>query len=67
MVKNSILLVRLYEPAPQQGMPLIEAIEKAGEIRFLPVVLTSITAILRVAAYCLKLQPAHFASGALCL
>jgi multidrug efflux pump subunit AcrB len=44
-VKNSILLVDFTNQLRQQGMPLVEAIEKAGEIRFLPVVLTSITAI----------------------
>lgn len=44
-VKNSILLVDFTNQLRAQGMPLIEAIEKAGEIRFLPVVLTSVTAI----------------------
>jgi len=44
-VKNSILLVDFTNQLRQQGMPLVEAIEKAGEIRFLPVVLTSVTAI----------------------
>ena len=29
----------------REGVPLREAIEKAGEVRFLPVLLTSITAI----------------------
>lgn len=44
-VKNSILLVDFTNQLRRQGMPLVEAIEKAGEIRFLPVVLTSVTAI----------------------
>lgn len=44
-VKNSILLVDFTNQLRAQGMPLVEAIEKAGEIRFLPVVLTSVTAI----------------------
>ena len=44
-VKNSILLVDFTNQFRQQGMELNEAIEKAGEIRFLPVVLTSLTAI----------------------
>ncbi len=44
-VKNSILLVDFTNQLRRQGVPLIEAIEKAGEIRFLPVVLTSLTAI----------------------
>jgi multidrug efflux pump subunit AcrB len=44
-IKNSILLVDFTNQLRQQGMPLVEAIEKAGEIRFLPVVLTSVTAI----------------------
>jgi multidrug efflux pump subunit AcrB len=44
-VKNSILLVDFTNQLRRQGMHLMEAIEKAGEIRFLPVVLTSLTAI----------------------
>ncbi len=44
-VKNSILLVEFTNQLRQQGMELNAAIEKAGEIRFLPVILTSMTAI----------------------
>lgn len=44
-VKNSILLVDFTNQLRLDGVPLEEAIEKAGEIRFLPVVLTSLTAI----------------------
>ncbi len=44
-VKNTILLVDFTNELRQQGLPLIEAIEKAGEARFLPIILTSLTAI----------------------
>jgi len=44
-VKNSILLVDFTNQLRQEGVPLITAIEQAGELRFLPVVLTSLTAI----------------------
>lgn len=44
-VKNSILLVDFTNQLRREGMPLQAAIEKAGELRFLPVVLTSLTAI----------------------
>lgn len=44
-VKNSILLVDFTNQLRAEGVGLIEAIETAGEIRFLPVVLTSLTAI----------------------
>ena len=44
-IKNSILLVDFTEQLRRQGMPLREAIERAGEVRFLPVLLTSVTAI----------------------
>ncbi|MFK7841089.1 MAG: efflux RND transporter permease subunit [Sphingorhabdus sp.] len=44
-IKNSILLVDFTSQLRAQGMGLREAIEKAGEVRFLPVLLTSITAI----------------------
>jgi multidrug efflux pump subunit AcrB len=44
-IKNSILLVDFTTQLRQQGMELREAIERAGEVRFLPVLLTSVTAI----------------------
>lgn len=44
-VKNSILLVDFTNQLRMEGVPLDEAIEKAGEVRFLPVLLTSLTAI----------------------
>jgi multidrug efflux pump subunit AcrB len=43
--KNSILLVDFTNQLREQGMALDEAIERAGEIRFLPILLTSATAI----------------------
>jgi len=43
--KNSILLVDFTNQLREQGVPLKEAIERAGEIRFLPVVLTTLTAL----------------------
>jgi multidrug efflux pump subunit AcrB len=44
-IKNSILLVDFTNQLREEGMPLDEAIEQAGEIRFLPILLTSATAI----------------------
>jgi len=44
-IKNSILLVDFTNQLRQQGTPLVDAIIKAGEIRFLPVLLTTLTAI----------------------
>jgi multidrug efflux pump subunit AcrB len=44
-VKNSILLVDFTNQLRQQGKNVEEAIREAGEIRFLPIVLTSLTAI----------------------
>ena len=44
-IKNSILLVDFAEQLRRDGMPLREAIERSGEVRFLPVLLTSVTAI----------------------
>lgn len=43
--KNSILLVDFTNRLRAEGMALDEAIERAGEIRFLPILLTSATAI----------------------
>jgi multidrug efflux pump subunit AcrB len=44
-IKNSILLVDFSNQLRQQGVALEEAIVRAGEIRFLPILLTSATAI----------------------
>jgi multidrug efflux pump subunit AcrB len=44
-IKNSILLVDFSNQLREQGVALEEAISRAGEIRFLPILLTSATAI----------------------
>ncbi|MGH8285687.1 MAG: efflux RND transporter permease subunit, partial [Steroidobacteraceae bacterium] len=44
-IKNSILLVDFTNQLREEGMDLDAAIERAGEIRFLPILLTSATAI----------------------
>ncbi|MDP3927916.1 MAG: efflux RND transporter permease subunit, partial [Bacteroidota bacterium] len=44
-VKNSILLVDFTNQLREEGVELNKAIEQAGDLRFLPVVLTSLTAI----------------------
>jgi multidrug efflux pump subunit AcrB len=44
-VKNSILLVDFTNQLRSEGKELNEAIKEAGEIRFLPIVLTSLTAV----------------------
>jgi multidrug efflux pump subunit AcrB len=44
-IKSSILLVDFTNQLRAEGMGLDEAIEKAGKIRFVPIVLTSLTAI----------------------
>ena len=44
-IKNSILLVDFTNQLRAEGVALDEAIEQAGEIRFLPILLTTATAI----------------------
>lgn len=44
-VKNTILLVDFTNQLRRGGMELNAAIEQAGEMRFLPIILTSLTAI----------------------
>jgi len=44
-VKNTILLVDFTNQLRAEGKSLNEAIEEAGEVRFLPIILTSLTAI----------------------
>jgi multidrug efflux pump subunit AcrB len=44
-IKNTILLVDFTNQLREEGKSLDEAIREAGEIRFLPIILTSLTAI----------------------
>ncbi|HEY0972891.1 MAG TPA: efflux RND transporter permease subunit [Solimonas sp.] len=44
-IKNSILMVDFTNQLRAAGRPLDDAIAEAGEIRFLPILLTSVTAI----------------------
>lgn len=44
-VKNSLLLVDFTNQVRAEGLPLDVAIRRAGEIRFFPILLTSLTAI----------------------
>ena len=44
-IKNSILLVDFTNRLRSEGLGLDQAIERAGEVRFLPILLTSATAI----------------------
>jgi multidrug efflux pump subunit AcrB len=44
-IKNSILLVDFTNQLRERGRALDDAIAEAGEVRFLPILLTSLTAI----------------------
>ena len=44
-IKTSILLVDFTNQLRAQGVELDEAIRRAGEVRFLPILLTAMTAI----------------------
>jgi multidrug efflux pump subunit AcrB len=44
-IKNSILLVDFTNQLRADGVPLAAAIERAGKVRFLPIVLTTLTAV----------------------
>ena len=44
-VKNSILLVDFTNQLREEGIPLDDAIRRAGEARFVPILLTTLTAI----------------------
>jgi multidrug efflux pump subunit AcrB len=44
-VKNSILLVDFTNQLRREGVPLEEAIRRAGETRFVPILLTTLTAL----------------------
>lgn len=53
-IKNSILLVDFTNLLRRQGKPLLEAIIEAGEIRFLPILLTTATAVAGLLALALS-------------
>jgi multidrug efflux pump subunit AcrB len=44
-IKTSILLVDFTDQLRAEGVPLRDAVERAGAVRFLPIVLTTLTAI----------------------
>lgn len=44
-VKNSILLVDFTNQLREEGVPLEEAVRRAGETRFVPILLTTLTAM----------------------
>lgn len=56
-VKNSILLVDYTNKLREEGMEINEAIAEAGETRFLPIILTSLTAILGLLPLVLEHSP----------
>ncbi|MEJ7738748.1 MAG: efflux RND transporter permease subunit [Chitinophagaceae bacterium] len=56
-VKNSILLVDYTNQLRAGGMGIDEAIEEAGETRFLPIILTSLTAIMGMIPLVLEHSP----------
>ncbi len=58
-IKNSILLVDFTNKLRKEGVPLREAVERAGEIRFLPVLLTSATAIGGLTPLVLEFSPLY--------
>ena len=45
MLRKSFLLVDFTNQLRAEGVSLLDAIQQAGEIRFVPIVLTSLTAI----------------------
>jgi multidrug efflux pump subunit AcrB len=56
-VKNSILLVDYTNQLRAGGMAIDQAIEEAGETRFLPIILTSLTAIMGMVPLVLEKSP----------
>ena len=56
-VKNSILLVDYTNKLREDGMEINQAIAEAGETRFLPIILTSLTAILGLVPLVLEHSP----------
>ncbi|MCZ7682952.1 MAG: efflux RND transporter permease subunit [Sandaracinaceae bacterium] len=58
-VKNSILLVDFTNQLREQGVSLDDAIQKAGETRFVPILLTTLTAIGGLVPLALERSPLY--------
>ncbi|NUP06595.1 MAG: efflux RND transporter permease subunit, partial [Polyangiaceae bacterium] len=58
-VKNSILLVDFTNQLRAEGAPVDEAIQKAGEIRFVPILLTTLTALGGLVPLALERSPLY--------
>lgn len=58
-VKNSILLVDFTNQLREDGKSVDEAVQEAGEIRFVPIVLTSMTAIGGLIPLVLEFNPLY--------
>jgi multidrug efflux pump subunit AcrB len=58
-VKNSILLVDYTDQLRKQGMSLDKAIQEAGETRFVPIILTTLTAIGRLLPLVMENNPLY--------
>ena len=56
-VKNTILLVDFTNQLREKGKSIEEAIREAGEVRFLPIILTSMTAIGGLLPIALSVNP----------
>ncbi|MBL8743947.1 MAG: efflux RND transporter permease subunit, partial [Myxococcales bacterium] len=58
-VKNSILLVDFTNQLRAEGTPIDEAIQKAGETRFVPILLTTLTALGGLVPLALERSPLY--------
>jgi multidrug efflux pump subunit AcrB len=58
-VKNSILLVDFTNQLRAEGVPIDEAIQKAGETRFVPILLTTLTALGGLVPLALERSPLY--------
>ncbi|WP_299004597.1 efflux RND transporter permease subunit [uncultured Caulobacter sp.] len=52
IVRNSILLVDFIRPEQAEGRPLRDALLSAGAIRFKPILLTALAAMIGAAVIC---------------
>ncbi len=62
-VKNSILLVDYTDQLRKGGMSLDDAIQEAGETRFVPIILTTLTAIGGLMPLVIENNPLLYAAG----
>ena len=64
VVNNSLILVEFSNEMREKGVSLLDSLAKAGRLRLLPIVLTTVTTLAGLAPLMLEPLSAHAPTGA---